>query len=567
MDLVKKIIVSILTIVGIALAGLIICAGVLVVFPNTKIFGVSYINTVNKNSEQIFVNEINTGSLKNDYTIEILAGNYNVELTESSSDTGIDAYFISNVIGFTKELDSNKKATLTYTYDEANKKVTFTIAEPNGLFLKRDTVLKIAIPKKILDKRVNIISTTNKGVTTFGTTDTPLTVNDVTVSCLSASGGVKLQNAVIKGDLNIKNILGRVEVVNDIKGTVTINSTVGTYTFGKINNLVVVASEEGKTNNPAITLDECKNIDWKSESGSLNVKNYVLGDINVITKNANFNIAKALVKTGVVSFEGDNSNVHIAQIGNFVEDSTSNYNSFNWKKGAIPSPVITINSGSGNISINRSFFDLALSSTKGKIDVKNAMRIVDVETKSGSINIDFIDSDSYKADTELDTFIKNNFVSYLDGEQTTTSGEETTTTYKNIESLKVNTVNGAVTINNIRNSIEVISESSPITLNYKAVRNVSTVKTSSKAVTIKAPIDDFKITTKMDKNSSAKLEVKFGKLILNAYSDDLVDSARMRKYNDDQFKCLDVKVNNASDSTANIITVTNTTGKISITSY
>ncbi len=199
MELIKKIIVSILTIVGIALAGIIVCAGVLVIFPNTRIFGISYINTSAKEPELTVVRDLDINWLSTKYTIEILAGNYNVELTQSEEGVEyIDAQLVNNVIGFTRELDSNKKATLTYSYDDVKKKITFTVKEPDGFFLKRDTVLKISFPEKFLNRYIDIISTTNKGVTTFGTSETPLKVNNVTVSCLSASGGVNLENATLK---------------------------------------------------------------------------------------------------------------------------------------------------------------------------------------------------------------------------------------------------------------------------------------------------------------------------------------------------------------------------------
>ena len=566
MDLVKKIIVSILTIVGILLAGVIICAGVLVVFPDTRIFGISYINTTTKEPEITVVRDLDINWLSTRYTIEILAGNYNVELTQNTQGTEfINAELLNNVVGFTKELDSNKKATLIYSYDDVNKKITFKIKEPDGFFLKRDTVLKISFPEKFLNRYIDIISTTNSGITTFGTSTTPLKVHDVTVSCLSANGGVKLENAQITGNLNIKNILGRIDVKNDIIGEVTIDSTIGTYTFGKINDLVVVAGEDGQTNNPAITLEECRNVNWLSDSGSLVVKGYVLGEFKAITKSANFTIEKAV---GEVLIEGETSNVSINQVGNFEEDAKTKYNSFNWQttsQDKYQTRVVTIyNKDNSNISINRSYFKLSLNTAKGKINVKNAMREVDVETKSGSICVDFVDTDNYTTKTNLDKFIYNNFISYLDGK---TGSSEESTTHKKIDSLKIRTVEGAVNVSNIRNSIEIIAESSPITLSYKNVVNDSFIQTSSKAVTIKAPIDNFKITTKMDKKSSATLEVKFGKLIVKSYNDELVDSTRMKKYEDGDYKCLDVKVNNADDSTANVITVINTTGKISVTSY
>lgn len=571
MELVKKIIVSILTIVGILLAGIIICAGVLVVFPDTKIFGISYINTTSKDPETTIVSEINIGD---EYTLEVIAGNYDVKFLPKSNEN-FTATLQNNVVGFVKELDSNKKARLNYNIDNDNKKITFTVVEPNGLFLKRETSLQIGIPQSFLDKKINIISQTNRGTTYFGSSDSILRVHNVDASCLNAKGGVKLQYAQISGDLNIKNVLGRIDVQNEIKGTVTIDSTMGTYTFGKIKDLVVVAGEGNKNNNPAIILDECNNITWNSESGSLKVKGFVLGVIKVETKNANFDIANLV---GHTLIEGDDTNVHIGQVGNFAEDPTTRYNSYNWKLFTdVVSPVITINSGSGNIAVDKSYFDLALSSTKGKITVKNAMRPVVVETTSGSINVDFrdVDNNSLRNSilsgetelTQLDIFIINKYLSYLEGEKIEKVNGEDVVTYDKIESLVVTTESGPVTVNNIINSIKITAQSSLITLNYKHVRNTSDIKTSSKDVIIKAPVENFKITTKMNKTSTSKLELKFAGIKMNAYSDELSDPTRMKKYNEDEFKCLDARIGNASDSTNNIITITDFTGKISATSY
>lgn len=572
MELIKKIIVSILVIAGIAIAGVIICAGVLIVFPDTKIFGISYMSTTVNDPEQALVSEINISNLRTakdgekaeeitGYTIEIDAGNYDVELlVKDEGEEQIYTEFKSNVKGFVKELDSNKKAKLSYTNDDTNKKIKFTVEEPNGLFFVRDTVLTIKIPRSFLNKNIDIISTTNKGITYFGESGKEITVHNATVSCQSAKGGVDLEYAQISGDLDIKNILGRINVKNEIKGKVTIDSTIGTYTFGKVNELVVVAGDDGRTNNPSITLSECNSVKWTSDSGSLKVTNCILDDIQVDTDSANFDIARTIKK---VDIAGKSSDVHIGQVGSFETDSTTVYNSFDWVNSPTSTmEVVTVDAGSGNITIDRSYCKLSLTTTKGKISVKNAMREVVAGTKTGSISVDFIDTSSTlneeldenkkptTAEGTLNQFINNNFITYLASENS-------------IKSLEINTESGVVIVNNIVNSVDIVAQSSPITLNYKRVKNASNISTSSKAVTIKAPISDFKLVTKMDKNSSAKLEIEFGALVMNSYDDEIPDTTRMNKYYDDEYKYLNVLVGNASNSTNDVITVTNTTGKIS----
>lgn len=546
MELVKKIIASILIICGIALAGIIICCGVMIAFPEVKIFGYSYLNT-NSNEEQIYEfsdfasSSINIKVDSNDFDIKIVEGSKN------------EIVLHNQVFGFTKAADSERFATVDWTADYTGGDFVFKVNEPEGLFFTRKTSLTIKLNSTNAGKTLNVLTTTRKGQTTLGDEDKILSVNDLSCTCTNARGGVNLENVKINGNLNITNILGRINVKNKVNGTVTIDSAVGTYIFGDVDNLVVNPCSTKEISSPSITVENCGKLSYTAPSGNLRINGYLFKESEVKTEKASIYVETCLNN---ILFEGDDAHFTINQIGNFVKDSTSNLNSWDWK---ISSEDYTayLEVTNGSIDIGTSYFPIVANSEKGKITIENALNHVEAISTSGSISVTFNDGterDINSVDTDVNTlnkYINNNFVKYLD----------------NHKNLDLTTEQGAVCVNNIRNSVNVSADSATITANFLKVNGESTIASTSKAIKVNAPNENFKLKVRMDKNSGAKIGIHFGEISVDSYDEDLTaegNNGRVVKVEDDTTKGFDVRVAEASNDTTNIINITNKTGAISV---
>lgn len=543
MELVKKIIASILIICGVALAGIIICCGVMIAFPEVKIFGYSYLNT-NSNEKQIYEfsdfasSSINIKVDSNDFDIKIVEGSKN------------EIILNNQVFGFTKAADSERFATVDWTADSNSGDFVLKVNEPEGLFLTRKTSLTITLNSTNAGKTINVLTTTRKGQTTLGKEDKVLSVNDLSCTCTNARGGVNLENVKINGNLNITNILGRINVKNKVNGIVTIDSAVGTYNFGDVSHLVVNPCSTKEISSPSITVENCGKLNYTAPSGNLRINGYLFEQSEVRTEKASIYIETCLKN---ILFEGDDAHFTINQIGNFVKDSTSNLNSWDWEISS-EDYTASLEVTNGSIDIGTSYFPIVANSKKGKITIENALNHVKADSTNGSISVTFNDGTkraTNSVDTEvnaLNTYINENFVKYLD----------------NHENLDLTTEQGAVCVNNIRNSVSISADSATINASFLKVVGESTIASTSKAITVNAPNENFKLKVRMDKNSSAKIGIHFGEISVDSFDEVLTaegNVGRVAKVEDDTTKGFDVKVAAASDSTHDIIDIINITNK------
>lgn len=548
MELVKKIIASILIICGIALAGIIICCGVMIAFPDVKIFGYSYLNTnsndqYTKSFENFDSSSINIVVEANDFDVKIIKGPTNQILLNNQ------------VFGFTKSADSERFASVEWTPDYDSGDFVFKVKEPEGIFFTRNTSLTIVLNNKNAKKEINITTTTRKGTTYLGEDDAVLDVNNLSCSCTSAKGGVNLENVKINGNLNITNILGRINVKNKVNGTVTIDSAVGTYNFGDVNELIVLPCSTKEISSPSITVENCGKLSYTAPSGNLRINGCLLDESSVNTTRASIYI-ETCAKT--IAFKGEDANFTVNQIGNFVKDNTSNFNSWDWKdtdaKNDYNAQFIVT---SGSIKVGTSYLPITADSKNGKITIENALKSVTAYSTTGSISVTLNDGKARKTDltedalNELNTYINTNFVEYLNTN----------------ENLVIETKQGAVNVKNIRNSVNISADSSTINASFLKVNGESTISSTSKAITVTAPNENFKLIVRMNKNSGAKIGIHFAEISVDSYDEDLTtegNSERVTKFEDNTQKGFDVKVADATDGTLDIINITNKTGAISV---
>ncbi len=550
MELVKKILVSVLIVCGVALAGIIICGGILIVSPSTKIFGYSYLNTNSLKDTTYALENFNSSSINitvdtKDFNINIVEGTYN------------QIILTNHVFGFTKSADSEKYASVVgadaIDYNSGN--INLSVKEPDGLYFTRDTKITIVLTKENLNKQINITTTTRKGTTSLGSSDATLSVNDLSCACTNARGGVNLENVKINGNLKIKNILGRINVKNDVGGEVTIDSAVGTYIFNKVSKLTVL---QGSTeiSSPSITVEECGTLNYNASSGNLRINKYLLNGSTINTDKASVYIGTCVKQ---LKFVGKNASITVNQMGNFEKDSLSKYNSWDYLEQDEQEYMGQFEITSGSIHVKKSYFPLMVKSGKGKITVDEAMKKVTAISTNGSIYVKFHNGDKLSTNTgdgkvdELNSYINDTFISWLD----TNLGDN--------YSLDITSNEGVITVDNIRNKVLIKAQSSPVNANFIAVNGASNIESSSKAINVTAPVSNFKLDVKMNKSSGAKISIHFGEISIDSFKEDLSTPGnieRVVKTEGDDYKGFKVKVAEATDSISDVIYIYNKTGAI-----
>lgn len=559
MDIIKRILVFIFILAGIALGGLIICAGVLVVFPSTKIFGYSYINNTTNPYSESFLEKDNAlfNQSNNEYNIVINSKNFDIEVVAMEQSNMIDVKLKNNVIGFTNAVDSSKFAKTEQSYDSTTKTFVINVIEPNGLFVKRDTSVTVYLPKIFMKNNlINISTSTSNGKVTLGeNSDNQLLINNLSCTCETYSGAISVDNCNILGSLKLNNILGKVNIEQEVSGTVEIDSKSGNYNFKKIKNLIVKASSnKDEVNSPHITVDEVENVNYSAEGGSLIVNNYVLNNLQVISKSAKISI-NTVVKE--VYIKNSDSIINIQNIGNFTDSPTSKYNSWNYKQDSSETENINsvkyLETDNGQINIGKSYYSLQIVTKSASISVSEAYKKVIVQGENPKVDVNFYNgtllntSGITTQQSEKNKYINEKIIGYLSN---LGSGEY---------ALSVSTKNGSVKASNINGAVNISGEKASVELDYITVKGKSLINVNN-SVKVNAPISDFVLQTVSNKSSKAKFVVKFGSIDYSSYPK--LSGNRVLLSTDDKYKVATILVNNASASEENSIVITNLTGSI-----
>lgn len=591
MELIKKILLSILVVVGVAVAGVIICGGVMVAFPNIKIFGYSYLNTMSSNDKVTLSDSIEAVSTDQTYTINIDVKDFDVNIVPNTTGN-VTVTMTNHVFGFTNSLDSNKMASLNVEFDELSNTLNITSTEPNGVFFVSDRVIEIALHHKIVENnQINLVTKTNKGKVVFGQKDSDykLTFNNITSTCSSYKGNVSFKNATLKGSLNIKNIFGRVEIGEAIQGDVVIDSTVGTYIFKNIKGNLTVKKGTDGDNNPSITADNVVGkIDYYAQNGYLKINDTVFGNFNMEHSNSvNVNINTTIKQVYISNDYGSTYIENLGKLSNSLSQeqldkleklgitldfsglsSWSITNDNTDEAVAMKNYVPQLISKDGDITIGTSIFGLYLKSEKGAVTVKQAYQGVTIDHQYGKIDVTFKDqtplatNGNNQSTNAVNEYINNNLLNFADETKTM---------------LKINTKGSYIKVKNIKSVAEINSQESQMDLNFIKVvgrlenktesisANQTVIKTSTKQVKLSTPLTDFVLITKQNNGSNAKYNINYGSLQLSSYPTyDQVErfNGAIYNYTEDSYQCSRLLVNGASASSANQITLINTTGAI-----
>ena len=562
MQLVKKILLCGLVVVGVAILAVLVCAGILVIFPEAQIFGISFMNTAA--SEMIYSNiDVESYDIS---TIKVISNDFNINIIQGSSDTKINTTISNRVMGFTNSMQSNRTAHYDASYNDGV--LTIELKEPNGVFFSRDTYLTLEVPHSY-NGNIDVVFKTRNGVAKLGESETGhvnnFQVKNLTCTCEGGKGTINLDNTDVTGNLYIKNVIGRIEYTKDLTGSLTIDSKIGTFIFGKVKNLYVGELKENQTDlndqnsyqsyegSPAITIKECEDLYYIATSGLLTVNKYVKGNLIVDTKTAELNIATCVKE---VAINGEGSTININQIGN-VDLNNENYHTS-------ISTNANITTTSGQITINKSYLGVNIITDSGKVTLKQMHDKVNVNSNNGVVDVSFNDGTSLREDTENETqnqinhYINEHYVNIL-------------TNYSGLaETLKITSINGYIEAKNIRNTVNIQTEDSQINLDFIEVVGVSTVKTNSRQISVNAPIinnNNYRINCTRLKTSTRDFKVNMVDIQIDKWKD--LASVEGKIVVDDtnaSTKTVSLFIKNADGATPNIINLISDDGAMIINS-
>lgn len=557
MEIVKKIITWILILCGIAFAGVVICCGIMIASPSTEIFGYSYLNTNSDKYTPYGFDDITTDTIN----ITLESEDFDIILKQGSRNL---ITINNNVFGFTKEKGEDKYARVEKNISTENGTINIRVTEPSGLFLTRKTSIVIELSETTLFKdknasvprTINVETITRNGKVTFGEKDSVLKVNNLTCSC-TGRGNVDLTNINIANNLAINNILGKVNVNCNIGGEATVQSTIGSYTFKNVEKLTVLPAETD-ISSPSITAEEVGELNYTAQSGNLKINKYLLRDSYIDTNEATIYIDTVVKKLTYLS--DGNAKLTINKLGNF--NTNKEYSSWDWESVEKDSSITGYFEANGTIEIGTNYIPVTLEMQSGKASIKKALNTISAITNKASLNVSFYNdgelstSSSNTKLNELNEFINQKIIKKL----------STATNYM----LSVEATTGEIDVDNIACPINIISEKSAITLNFIKVRGQNNIQTSSKAVKVDAQIDNFLLNIKANKDSKAKLSVKFNAIQLNSYNEDLLTEGnlgRVTKISDETYKGYNIKVATADTSCSDVLNITNLTGNITVAGY
>ncbi|MGN1207928.1 MAG: hypothetical protein ACI4TI_00465, partial [Christensenellales bacterium] len=428
MDLIKKMLKYLFILVIIAVLAFALIASVLFFFPNLSLFGIRYAakhnNAVALETESV-ITKVNVET--NNYDIVIVPNSE--ESVENPDNTSLRVVIEDNYTGFSKNgisstqikkvgteefVDSSTFNSISLSTFKKGGELTIVLNEPVGLISYGSSKVAVFLPETATGVEYNLKTNTGKISFEKSAYDKTkvLSTKNITLSVLSALGSFNLDNASMQdgSDLVISNYIGRVEINSEKIGNVKINSNSGNFTFKSIGyegfdggDLIV----EG--NNPYVRVTDTVYGDVTYTNvitGFVEIKE-IKGDLIYECQNGILRVDKVL---GNVTSKNISGETTIKQINEAGKERTA----------------VSIESESGLISLGTdetSIYSLANVTTKsGRVVIKNlAEKNAVIQSMQGSVSVDFA----------KDNVQKN---------------------------LKVTTVSGAVTLNNVYGNMDIKTE-------------------------------------------------------------------------------------------------------------
>ncbi len=358
--------ITILLLLGLA------CAGILYMFfVGAPLFNFKYVS-YNKDyfSKQYMVNkEVSP-------TIKLTNGRFDVKIYSSGS-TSLSLKVHNGVFGFTTKQSAN------FSLDESvdENTYTFTISEPHGFAATGRSFVELYLPD-IYDG-VNLILSNTGAKTVF---DADLSVQNLSYS--TRSGDFQFNKGHVGGQLNLSLGRSTFTIGKDVdtgyyRNDVNLKMTSGCFNcadkdFKKVN---ILSSTSG-----VVRIGRCQQISGENEDSGGSITINEVANANLLAGDTNVRITT--LDSGIIEI-GKTGRINIGNIAGRVNLHTK----------------------SGNITVEKSEFELACTTSSGNIKIEKAVKVINAETDSGDIDINF-DFDENTNDVINKTYTTKN--SYID---------------------------------------------------------------------------------------------------------------------------------------------------------
>lgn len=445
----KRIFAIILIVLIVAVVVGIIGAGVLVLFPNTDVFGfgLKYVHVQQDSSLQNVASISQQIDLNCGKNVVIESGNYNITVKESDNTTLPDHVFIAfdtNVVGFS--VDDKIVCDYKIEEDTTNNQIKITTYEPNGLLFRKDLKITFSLPAQTLS---------NLKITTAGqvNVENGLTIKNLEVTSTSNFGGSVSVGADVTDlfTLNKDNGSSNFDTINS---NFKINSKSGNFTINKVNGNLTVTGNTTK-----VTVGEVQTVTFNGKYGSLHAKTI------------NENLIVNDCEDATISVSNDNAGQNTGVV-----------------KGSC-----TIDCKKGKIFINSLGNDKTLNSS---IDVENAK--VEIGSCMSNLEIDAVKAEII-VKLQLSNLVVRGGSSSVNVNQFVIPVVVGTVVYPTTEI----TSNGKISVTNIYGQVNIQGGEGNVDLEFSDVTTNSSITTSSGAVNIKLnPEENITVNTRT-KNSNA----------------------------------------------------------------
>lgn len=401
MKVFKSIMLYLLILLGLATAAVLICCVIMICSPNTSIFGYKYISYKNVLEENV---SLTSGDYAGINAVSITSNRMDIKILPNvESNENIKIVYSQGMSGFVKkdavdlqvklsrndsqEFESGDSSFSGITY----KALCIDVAEPDGIIFLSDCYIKVYLPAKTY---AVVNAYTKNGGIDYSSKNEKTTINVSNLYLMSTSRDVSKKAVTVYKPSSSRYYL-RTGVGNcffnnegeDFNGNIIFETSGGKLVAknGAIKGSLTVRTS---TDVNGATLDITKlygNLTFVARSGNISIASIEKGSnsaypvVDIQSKYCSAKIDKLYGTITTQGYEGgDVDNIDIT-INDLIHQGSSG---------------IDIDSGKGNIVINKLFGDANLVSSTGNITVKNANpQELYVDTHNGYITLAFVDAE------------------------------------------------------------------------------------------------------------------------------------------------------------------------------
>jgi hypothetical protein len=411
MKLVKSILMFASIIVGILVTSVLVCGVVLMVSPNTEIFGYKYVNyrdlsTRTYANNSVVIDGVTGAEVYSATAISVTTQSVPVTFRVSEQNH-VFIRFNPNISGFVKTDNSNfdyhiqvvEKAFPHNTPGATHKTVDIVLTEPEGWLFTGGGFIEVYIPVGFGALEVLSATTTSGSVTytpTHRVNNGPtLTIQANRFYATTTSGSVFI-NTPNCSHYTVTTTSGEFRFINPTTVTANVEFTTQTGRLQCSNN----------QNNATITGSLTINSDAQGSGMHVNV-NRVLGTLSITARIGTVNISQiglSQAQPSTVAISGTSLRLNFGTVygditsTNFTGITTAPSTRFDIDKlfATTTAGVVatTFNTGSDSITINELVGNIGFETTSGNVTIRNAKGNIGSaeilsKTRSGHINVTF----------------------------------------------------------------------------------------------------------------------------------------------------------------------------------